>query len=239
MAPINPILIAVLCIIILVATSFRGRRYQKLMLRLENYYEQGKYHEAIAVCNSILKWSPFAPHVLYLRGNMLSEVGKYAEAVANYDRALKYSKYLGELNPYQAWRLRGFALFNLNLYAEALHSFEKALKHNPESWHSLTMCGCSLTKLQRYEESLAILDQVLVLNPENAPAFYERACCYALQGNTAKAIDNLERSIFFGKEAFRDHAKTDQDLDSIRFDDRFKELILSAEKTTEVVAGYR
>ncbi len=87
------------------------------------------------------------------------------------------------------------------------------------------MYGSALTQIQRYEEALSSLGRALEHNPEFAPAYYDRACCYALQGNVDRAIENLARSLCLGTEKLRDHAKTDKDLDSIRSDDRVEELV--------------
>jgi tetratricopeptide (TPR) repeat protein len=266
---LNPILVnsvTVVCLIALSIFVFRGRRYRKLLNQVIKLYEQGQYQDALAICDLILKWTPFSSYVLYVQGIILSALERYEESIANYDRALKYTKFLGGLDIYgalvargdaflrlgqykesldnydqalkyqkgkkrhpdeNAWILgnRGVAQFHLNLYTEALNSFENSLKYNPDNWYSLTFQGSVFTDIQQYAEALHRLEQALDRHPEFAPAFYEKARCYALQGNIDRAIENLSRSLAIDPEEFLNYAKTDTDLDAIRSDNRFKELV--------------
>jgi tetratricopeptide (TPR) repeat protein len=121
----------------------------------------------------------------------------------------------------------GCVLTKLQRYEAALTSFENALKSDPSDWDSLTRRGNVLVQLHRYEEALDSFDRALDLNPAFAPAFYDKACCYALQGNIDRSIENLVRSHYLSPEEVCKHANTDPDLDSIRADDRFKELVHS------------
>ncbi len=53
---------------------------------------------------------------------------------------------------------------------------------------------------------------------------YNLACCEALAGRSADAIEHLRQSIALS-ERMRDYAKDDTDLDSIRAEPAFKELV--------------
>ncbi len=61
--------------------------------------------------------------------------------------------------------------------------------------------------------------------PDDAGIFYNKACCYALQGNVALALENLERAIKPNPEKYREMAKTDSYFDTIRDDIQFQVLI--------------
>jgi tetratricopeptide (TPR) repeat protein len=193
----------------------------------------GRYTEAIVNYDRALKYEKILggldlSRTWVLRGDALFYLGQLEESVRNYDKALKYQKkgdvkHQKDIAP--IWVKRGRALFDLNLVTEAVKSFENALSYDPDDWYCLTLCGDALTQLQHYGEALNSLDQALDHNPEFAPTYYGRACCYALLGNVDRAIENLARSLCLGTEEIRNHAKTDQDLDSIRSDDRFKELV--------------
>lgn len=56
-------------------------------------------------------------------------------------------------------------------------------------------------------------------------AFYNKACCYALQGNVEQAIENLQQAINLSPDKCREAAKADSAFDSIREDERFQALI--------------
>ena len=70
-----------------------------------------------------------------------------------------------------------------------------------------------------YDQARAILEEALT--EKDLPAVhYALACVEALAGNTERALAELQTAID-GGERFREHAKTDEDLASIRDDPRF------------------
>ncbi|BAZ70092.1 TPR repeat-containing protein [Fischerella sp. NIES-4106] len=76
----------------------------------------------------------------------------------------------------------------------------------------------------RYEEAIASYDQAVEIKPDDHQAWYNKACCYALQRNIEQAIEYLREAINLNPE-YREMAKTDSDFDGIREDERFQELI--------------
>ena len=61
-------------------------------------------------------------------------------------------------------------------------------------------------------------------HPEYAGLLYNLACCESLAGRTADAIEHLRLAIE-GREHLRELAKEDSDLDPIRAERAFKQLI--------------
>jgi hypothetical protein len=61
-------------------------------------------------------------------------------------------------------------------------------------------------------------------HPEYGDLFYNVACCESLAGRTADALEHLGRAIDLS-EPFRALAKNDSDLDPIRDEPAFAELI--------------
>jgi len=66
-------------------------------------------------------------------------------------------------------------------------------------------------------------------NKENPYLYYSLACFYSLNKNKEKALENLEKSFEKGFDNF-EHLKQDKQLDFIRNDDRFKEIIKKYQK---------
>jgi tetratricopeptide (TPR) repeat protein len=79
-------------------------------------------------------------------------------------------------------------------------------------------------KKKNYDTAIQDLDEAIRLDPKYAFAFYGKACVYALQGRTDPAIENLRRSLELGFPDF-EHMAKDSDLDSIRGDPRYKQLV--------------
>jgi tetratricopeptide (TPR) repeat protein len=75
------------------------------------------------------------------------------------------------------------------------------------------------------EEAIASYDKALEFKPDKHEAFYNKACCYALQSQIDQAIQNLQQAINLNPDKYREMAKTDSDFDSIRSHTRFQALI--------------
>ena len=84
-----------------------------------------------------------------------------------------------------------------------------------------------LRPLYERGEYAEVADRARVLveaHPQYALLFYNLACCESLAGRTTNAVDHLRRAIDMS-EQFRAYAKDDSDLDPIRDEPAFKELI--------------
>jgi quercetin dioxygenase-like cupin family protein len=75
-----------------------------------------------------------------------------------------------------------------------------------------------------YEQLADRLDQVLADDPPYWGIQYNSACIYSLAGRPGKALEHLRRAIELGGDA-RNLAATDTDLDPIREEPAFKELL--------------
>ena len=95
--------------------------------------------------------------------------------------------------------------------------------HEPNGWE----LWAPLRPLYEAGENAEVADRLRVLveaHPQYALLFYNLACCESLTGRKTDAIDHLRRAIEMSEE-FRAYAQDDSDLDPIRDDPAFKELI--------------
>jgi Flp pilus assembly protein TadD len=93
----------------------------------------------------------------------------------------------------------------------------------PRDPEALSELGHALTRLQRYEEGLAVDRQLVRMVPENETAHYNLACSLALCGRTDEALDTLAEAMRLGYDDLG-HLLTDDDLTSLREEPRFREL---------------
>jgi tetratricopeptide (TPR) repeat protein len=75
-----------------------------------------------------------------------------------------------------------------------------------------------------YAEVADRLRAVVEASPQYALSFYNLACCESLSGRKTDALDHLRQAIEMSGE-FRDSAKDDPDLDPLRDEPAFKQLI--------------
>ncbi|MCA2937981.1 MAG: tetratricopeptide repeat protein [Microcystis sp. M113S1] len=178
-----------------------------------------EYEQAIASYDQALEFKPDKHEAWTNRGFALGNLGRFEEAIASYDQAL-------EIKPdfHEAWYNRGSALDDLGRYEEAIASYDQALEIKPDKHEAWYNRGNALDNLGRYEEAIASYDQALEINSNDANTYYNKACCYGLQNNVELAIENLQRAINLDVE-YQDMAKTDQDFEQIRGDERFQSLL--------------
>jgi hypothetical protein len=75
-----------------------------------------------------------------------------------------------------------------------------------------------------YEEVANRLAPQVAANPQYPMLFFNLACCESLSGRTSDALDHLRRAVEMSEE-FRHSAQADSDLDPIRSEPGFKQLI--------------
>jgi hypothetical protein len=75
-----------------------------------------------------------------------------------------------------------------------------------------------------YAEVADRLGAVVAAAPQYPMLFFNLACCESLCGRTSDALDHLRHAIEMSEE-FRDSAKDDSDLDPIRDETAFKQLV--------------
>ena len=75
-----------------------------------------------------------------------------------------------------------------------------------------------------YAEVAERLSALVAAAPQYPMLFYNLACCESLRGRTSVALDHLRHAIEMSEE-FRGSAEDDSDLDPIRHEPAFKQLI--------------
>jgi tetratricopeptide (TPR) repeat protein len=81
--------------------------------------------------------------------------------------------------------------------------------------------------LKQYREAIEQFKKLIDAHPKAGqviPSAYNTACCYALLGEKANALEWLERAVKLGFSD-ADHIDKDSDLDSLRTDSRFRTIV--------------
>jgi tetratricopeptide (TPR) repeat protein len=82
----------------------------------------------------------------------------------------------------------------------------------------------NLTLKGRYEEGMAVDKRLIQLRPADYLAHYNLACSFALLKQPDQALKTLRKAVELGYRDFR-YMKQDRDLESVRRDPRFKQLL--------------
>jgi len=108
---------------------------------------------------------------------------------------------------------------------------ERAIAQDATNGSALASGAICFALLGETERSREWIQRALLLDPDNLNMRYNVACSFALGGDTDQTIDTLEPWFEAVNSATRiRHAEADPDLDSIRDDPRFKEMIAAARK---------
>ncbi|MFN4258599.1 MAG: TPR end-of-group domain-containing protein [Gemmataceae bacterium] len=102
--------------------------------------------------------------------------------------------------------------------------FMGILERHPGYVDVLRAQANNLTLKGRYAEGLQIDKRLVQLRPNDPLAHYNLACSYALLKRPEQAIKTLRRAVELGYRDFR-YMREDHDLDSIRHDPRFRQLL--------------
>ena len=105
-----------------------------------------------------------------------------------------------------------------------LDFFGGVLERAPDYVDVLRVMGHLLTLKGRYAEGLQVDRRLVSLRPTDPLAHYNLACSYALLKRNEPALKTLRRAVELGYRDFR-YMREDHDLDSIRHDPRFRQLL--------------
>ena len=119
---------------------------------------------------------------------------------------------LGQL--YQSVRF-----FNL-----AIPQYEKALSIKSDTIPALYSLGIIHTLREKYDHALEAFKKIIANDPDNAAAFYNIACIYSRQEKINDALEWLRKAVDKGYDNW-DNLKTDPDLENIRDEPIYRELI--------------
>ncbi|HEV3203039.1 MAG TPA: hypothetical protein VGY77_01590 [Gemmataceae bacterium] len=102
--------------------------------------------------------------------------------------------------------------------------FNAILERRPEYVDVLRVMGNNLTIKGLYAQGLQIDKRLVQLRPGDPLAHYNLACSYALLQRLEQCLKTLRRAIELGYRDFR-YMREDRDLDSVRNDPRFRQLL--------------
>ncbi len=107
--------------------------------------------------------------------------------------------------------------------------YEDVLKASPDLVNALVLLGDAYTQKGLYEKGLEMDLRLAALRPDDATVHYNLACDYSLLKRADLCIQTLEKALTLGYRAYK-HMERDADLDFIRADSRYRELLLKYRK---------
>jgi tetratricopeptide (TPR) repeat protein/NAD-dependent SIR2 family protein deacetylase len=193
--------------------------------------DRSRRAEAEAAFRRVIELEPEDSDAYNELGIVLAEDdSRYAEAEAAYRRALQLDP--GDVDVYDNL----ITLLDLqHREPEALVEAERLLKLDNENQGILIALASIQKKLGNENESMKYSTQARsLIEPDD---WYDLACIEAIDGNPDAALENLKRALQIDLSV-RDWARRDPDLEWIRDDPRFKQ-ILDGKDESDVLSAER
>src|SRR5262245_45620730 len=195
-------------------------------------WREGRQDEAFAAIDIALRLDPDSFEANRTAGLWNMRMRRFADAIRYYERALTH----GEADFHTTSTLctcytaMGDHAAVGRVAKIAVSQAEKILAHDQDNWVAVSYGAVSLAALGEAERAKAWMNRALLIEPNRMEMRFNFACALAsnLQATDA-AIEMLEPVLAKVTPGFLQHIKVDADLDSLRDDPRYQQMIASAE----------
>lgn len=194
-------------------------KYFKYQLaKADIYYESGDIESGVAVLDGFIDSNPDYYYGYYRRGWFKDNLDDVDGAIADYTTSI-------DLNPEYtyAYMSRGKMYLLKGETEKAESDFNETVRRDtiPESNSAVEY---ALFYLGRKDDAKEWMQKVIDSDPNEAGVYYDAACLYSLMGETDFSISYLETCLQKGYKNIH-HIMTDDELDNIRGEQRYQELI--------------
>jgi serine/threonine protein kinase/tetratricopeptide (TPR) repeat protein len=184
------------------------------------YAKLGRYDDAEATFRETLRIDPY--HMVTYNNLVIlyTDLGRY-------DEAIEAGRECNTVDPDYSvvYNFIGIAYGLQGQTEMAVESYRKCLSLDPDNYWSFYLLGDSYTTLGRYDEAVKEIERALRIDPENYHALAAMVRVHSLRGDKETALDYLSRAVDGGYADY-DYVKSSSDLDNIRDDRRFGEILI-------------
>jgi tetratricopeptide (TPR) repeat protein len=148
-------------------------------------YKLGRYEEALTSFEQAIKNYRHGAYyqAWYGKGQALEALGRHEESLAAFNIASL------DQSSYAALIKQGDGFFYFEEYSKALESYDQAIQINNKNLEAWLKKGKSLSKLQRYQKSIDVLEEALIFSQRHP----------RIQNEVAPEIwDEIGNVLFFG-----------------------------------------
>jgi adenylate cyclase len=184
------------------------------------------FNEAVKEFEKSINLNPQSFEAYYYYGRMCFARGDFEKTASLFEKAIKVrpEDYQTPALLTSIYRSLGD---NTKLHEAQVMTKDKAKRHldlNPDDVRAYYLGAGALLQLGEIEKGEEWIQKAIALDPDNASTLYNSACFYSQINNVDKSIECLQRAIECGY-AHKEWLENDSDLDPIRNDPRFAEII--------------
>lgn len=181
---------------IIILTTFVGFQ-TKAQINAEQVITIGKnvlsmddYMLAIQYFNQAIKAKPYLADPYFFRALAKLNLEDYKGAESDCNEAIARNKFKTE-----AYKLRGFARQQLGQDSLAVADYNEGLKHNPTDKYFLFYKGVAQTSMEKYDDALETMNQLMRLYPRFDEGLAARASLNLQRKDTVAALTDVEKAL--------------------------------------------
>jgi len=178
------------------------------------------YEEALVSINKAIKIDAENHNYYMDKSIYLKVLKRYNDALISCEQAIKIAPKIDDFH-YE----KGLNLSLMGDYPAAIKSCDRAIELGGNEPLLLVNKGIVLSRAGEYSQAMKLFDRVIREHPENEEGYYGKACCYARQGDTERAIAALQKAIQIAPRLCCREARWNPDFDSLRNDQQFISLV--------------
>lgn len=174
---------------------------------------------SIALLKDEANRHPRRPEVWLSLGDAHMEHKAYDEAMVAYKKATELVTQDAD-----AFYALGNASSQAGRSAEAINAYHRSILLDPQHLDARNNLANIYLRDKQLNRAIDQLERLLTIEPRYATGYYNLACAYALQHEADQAFKLLTHAITLDGK-LRAVAREDSDFDSVRDDDRFRQLV--------------
>ncbi len=177
----------------------QGRTVDLLWQQVRELQGIGRYVEALAILDQIIRLQPDSFLAWYWRGDIFNRLGDYQRAISAYDDAIAIRPdYL------LAWLDKGNSLYQLQRYQAAITSWQQALTLPASSDYQQQLVSTSIPQqiarvqlydLQRYTDAITVYNQLVAIDSDVAANWLNRGVAFYQLNQYQDAIADFDRAL--------------------------------------------
>ena len=164
--------------------------HELLLLQSEVFILDEKYDAALKLLNYVEKLYPLDEEISLQKASIASKNGDHNASIKYLNKALELSE-----DPLEIWNLLGMEHLLAEEFEEASYFFKNCVTDNPQDYSALYNLLYSYDQLNKIDESIRVLNEVLEIDPYSEVAWHQLGLVLIKKGHQKEALSAFDFAI--------------------------------------------